>query len=200
MRLLQLVLDQLLENHYLQLAQPLVTKHLGAGLLGDGAGFFDVIEIVGGYLRVVLENGVIHRQTHEGLAEVEDLVSVGHVGGAEHRLRQLAEQLFGQVHVVAVVCVGLIELEHGELGVMTGRDTFIAEVAVDLEHLLEAANYQTLEVQFRRDAQEHRHVQGVVMGLKWLGRRATRNGLQHRCFDFQEAAVVEEPTDMRDHL
>ena len=35
-------------------------------------------------------------------------------------------------HEVVVVGVGLVELEHGELGVVAGADALVAEVAVDL--------------------------------------------------------------------
>lgn len=165
-RLLQLVLHQFLENHHLQLAQAFVAEDLGAGLLGDGPRLLDVVEVGGADLRVVLEDRIEHRQAHERLAEMEDLVAVGHVGGTEHRLGQLAEQFLGQVHVVFVVGVGLVELEHGEFGVVPGRDAFVTEVAVDLEDLLETADHQALEVQLRGDAQEHGHVQRVVMGLE----------------------------------
>ena len=199
-RLLQLALDQLFENHHLQLAQPLVAQHLGTGLLGNLARLLDIVEIGLGQLRVVLEDGVIHGQANEGLAKVEHLVAVRHVGGAQHRLRQLTEQLFGQVHVVAVVRVGLIELEHGEFRVVAGRDALVAEVAVDLEDLLKATHNQTLEVQLRRDTQEHRHIQRVVVGFKGFGRCATRDGLQHRGFNFEEAAVVEKAANVRNHL
>ncbi|MNF73573.1 hypothetical protein D3C84_555780 [compost metagenome] len=192
--------DQLLENHHLQLAQALEAEHLGAGLLGDGAGGVDVLQVGGGDLRVVLEDRVEYRQTGERLAEVEQLVAVGHVGAAEHGHGQLAEQLLGEVHVVFVVGVGVVELEHGELGVVPGRHAFVAEVAVDLEDLLEATDHQALEVQLRRDAQEHRHVQRVVVGLERLGRGTTGDGLQHRGFHFEETAVVEEVADVGDHL
>ncbi len=194
------MLDQLLENHHLQLAQAFVAEQLGTGLLGDGAGRFQIVEIGGRDLRIELEDRVEHRQPRERLAEVEHLVAVGHVGAAEHGLGQLAEQLLGQVHVVFVVGIGLVELEHGELGVVPGRDAFVTEVAVDLEHALEATDHQALQVQLRRDAQEHRHVQRVVMGLERFGRSAAGNGLQHRRFDFEEVTLGEELADMRDDL
>ena len=55
-----------------------------------------------------------------------------------------------------VVPVRRVELQHRELGVVARtRDAFVAEVAVDLEHALEAADDQALQVQLRRDAQEH---------------------------------------------
>src|SRR3712207_8450263 len=56
---------------------------------------------------------------------------------------------------IAVVPVRLVELEHRELRVVPGRDAFVAEVAVDLEDLLEAADDETLEVQLGRRSEEH---------------------------------------------
>ena len=131
---------------------------------------------------------------------MEDLVAIGHVGGAEHGHGQFAEQFLGEVHVVAVVGVGLVELEHGELGVVPGRDAFVTEVAVDLEDLLEATDHQALEVQLRRDAQEHGHVQGVVVSLEGLGRRTAGNGLQHGSFHLEETPLHEEAADVGDDL
>ncbi|MNF71742.1 hypothetical protein D3C84_536990 [compost metagenome] len=192
------MLHQFLENHHLQLAQALEAEHLGAGLPGDLAGLVDVLEVGLADLRVELEDRVEHREACERLAEMEHLVAVRHVGAAQHQLRQLAEQFFGQVHVVFVVGVGLVELEHGELGVVPGRNAFVTEVAVDLEDLLEAADHQALEVQLRRDAQEHGHVQRVVVGLEGLGRGATGDGLQHRRFHFEEVALGEELADVAD--
>ncbi|CRM89846.1 hypothetical protein [Pseudomonas sp. 22 E 5] len=194
------MLHQFFENHHLQFAQAFEAQHLGAGFPGDGAGLVDVGQVVSGQLRVVLEDRVEHRQTHERLAEVEHLVAVRHVGAAQHQLRQFAEQFFGEVHVVFVVGVGLVELQHGEFRVVTGRDTFVTEVAVDLEHLLEAANHQALEVQLRRDTQEHFQVQCVVVGFERLGRGTTRDGLQHRRFHFEEVTLHQEAADVRNHL
>jgi hypothetical protein len=66
------------------------------------------------------------------------------------------------------------------------RDAFVAVAAVDLEHALETADQQALEVQLGRDAQEHFLVQRVVVGLEGLGVGAARNGVQHGRLDFQE--------------
>jgi hypothetical protein len=66
---------------------------------------------------------------------------------------------------------GPVGLEHGELGVVAPRDAFVAEVAVQFEHLRVAADQQTLEVQFRCDAQVELHVERVVVRGKRPGRR-----------------------------
>src|SRR5690606_40413165 len=81
---------------------------------------------------------------------------------------------------------------NGEFGVVARGHTLVAEVAVDLEDLLEAADDQALEVQLRGDAQVHGQVQRVVVGLERLGRRAARDHLQHRGLDFQEVALGKE--------
>ncbi|RMS27317.1 hypothetical protein ALP71_05775, partial [Pseudomonas coronafaciens pv. garcae] len=199
-RLLQLVLDQLFENHHLQLAQTFKAEHLGAGLLGDGTRLVDVLQIGRSQIGVVLEDRIEHRQAHERLAEVEHLVAIGHIGAAQNQLRQFTEQLLGEVHVVFVVSVRLVKLEHGELGVVPGRNAFVAEVAVDLKDFFEPADHQTLEVQLWRDTQEHFQVECIVMGFERLGSSTAGNGLQHRRFDFEEVALHQEATDMSDYL
>jgi hypothetical protein len=83
-------------------------------------------------------------------------------------------QILHQDHEVAIVGVGLVELEHGELGVVTRREALVAKDASDLEHLLEAADDETLQVELGRDAQEEVGIEGVVVGHEGLGRGARR--------------------------
>ena len=84
--------------------------------------------------------------------------------GAVDLLGDEGDEFFGEVHQVVVVGVGLVELEHGELGVVLGADAFVAEVAVDLVDAVEAADDQPLEIELRRDAQEEVEVERVVVG------------------------------------
>ncbi len=76
-------------------------------------------------------------------------------------------------------------------GVVARGQPFVAEIAVDLVDLLEAAHHQPLQVQLRRDAQVHLHVQRVVMRDERPCRRAARNGLHHGCFHFHETPAIE---------
>ena len=73
------------------------------------------------------------------------------------------EHLLGEIHQVLVRRVGLIELEHRELGEVGGVDALVAEVATDLEHALEAADHQPLQVELGGDAKEQVEVERVVM-------------------------------------
>ena len=135
----------------------------------------------------------------EGLGEVEHAALIFEDLGAQRLARGVAEQAFGEVHQALVVLVGLVELHHREFGVVARADAFVAEVAVDLEHLFEAADDQTLEVQLRRDAQEKLHVERVMVRDEGLGRGATGDGVHHRRFDFEEAVVDHVVADRLHH-
>ena len=110
-------------------------------------------------------------------------------------MRDVDDEVLRELHQVVVVGVGLVELEHGELGVVLGADALVAEVAVDLVDTVEAADDQTLEVEFRRDAQGERDVERVVVGLEGARCGAAGDGVEHGGFDFEVAARVEEVAD-----
>ena len=67
-----------------------------------------------------------------------------------HDLRQ---HRLGQCDQVLVVHVGLVELQHRELGVVLGRDAFVTEVTIDLVHTFKTAHDEPFQVQLRRHAQ-----------------------------------------------
>src|SRR6185312_15688289 len=102
------------------------------------------------------------------------------------------DELFGEVHQVVVVSVGLVELEHGELGVVPGADAYVAEVAVDLVDAVEAADDEALQVKLRRDAEEEVDVEFVVVRGEGARGGPASDGLHHRRLDFEVAACVEE--------
>ena len=110
-------------------------------------------------------------------------------GGAVDFFRDEDDEFFGELHQVVVVGVGLVELEHGELGVVPGADAFVAEVAVDLVDAVEAADDQALEVELGRDAQEEVEVERVVVRGEGLRGCASGDLVHHRGFDFEVAAM-----------
>ena len=55
-------------------------------------------------------------------------------------------------------------------------------------------------MQFGSDAHGERHIESIVMRLKWAGCRTTGHVMQHGCFDFEVAAFVEEVANLRDNL
>jgi hypothetical protein len=110
----------------------------------------------------------------------------------------MRDQLFGKIHQVFVRGISLIKFHHGKFGIMLNGDSLVAKVPVDLENPLETAHYQPLQIKLWSDTQEEIHFQGIVMGHERAGGRSPRNGLHHRCFDFQKIMANHEIPDQGD--
>ena len=108
------------------------------------------------------------------------------------------DEALGELHHVVVVGERLVRLEHRELGVVAGVDALVAEHATDLEHALEPADDEALEVQLGRDAEVEVDVERVVVGDERPRRRAAELVVEHRGLDLDEAAVGELPPDRGD--
>ena len=120
--------------------------------------------------------------------------------GAEHLLRDLADHGLHQFHHALVIPVGLVGLEHRELGVVLAGEPLVAKVAADLEYLVHAAHQQALERKLQGDAEIEIAAQGVVEGLERLRRRAARDRLHHGRLDLDVAPFIEEVADLPDDL
>ena len=107
--------------------------------------------------------------------------------GPDRLPRHRRNHLLGQRHQLAVLAVGLVELEHREFRIVLRGDPLVTEIAIDLVDPLEAADDQPLQVQLGRDPQEQRHVERVVMRDERPRERATGNRLHHRRLDFEVA-------------
>ena len=132
------------------------------------------------------------------MAEIEALAAIFDIGRAGRIERGLLEQGFGEVHQAAVIGVGLIELEHGEFGVVMGGKALVAEISIDLVHALEPAHDQALQVELRRDAKVQIHIEGVVMGDEGARRGTAVERLHHGRFHFDEAARLKLAAERRD--
>ncbi len=82
--------------------------------------------------------------------------------------------------LVAVVGVGLIPLDHRELGVVLGGEALVAEVLAELVHALQTTHDQALEVQLGGDPQVQLAIQGVVVGRERTCHGAAVERLQAR--------------------
>ena len=126
------------------------------------------------------------------------VVAERHLIGADRLARDGREQLLGHRHQRLVVGVRLVELHHRELGVVLRRDPLVPEVAVDLEHPLDAADGQPLQIELGRDAQVEIHVERVVMRHERPRQRAAGDRLHHRRLDLEVAARGHELANRRD--
>ena len=74
-------------------------------------------------------------------------------------------------------------------GLWRVRDALVAEDPADLEHPLDAADDQPLEVQLERDAQVQVDVERVVVGDERPGVGAAGLDVEHRRLDLDEAVA-----------
>ena len=194
-----LVLAELVEEEVDDVALLVAVLIFDVALVGQLLGLFvggDLVEVDAG----LFLDGVDHGQAAEGLAEVDLGAVVGDGGGAADLLGQEAVHVLGQVHHAVVVGVGLVELHEGELGIVAGVKTLVAEDAADLIDPLESADDEALEVELQGNAELEVLVQGVEVGLEGAGRSAAGVGDQHGGLDLHEVAVREEAADACDDL
>ncbi len=149
--------------------------------------------------RRVLCHGLLDGDARERQVQIVAPALVADLARARDHVSQTLHRALHHDHEVVVVGIRDVQLEHRELRVVPGRHAFIAEVAVDLVDAFEAADHQPLEIQLRRDAQEHVHVERVVMRLEGPRGGAARDGLQHRRLDFEEIHRVEKIAQVAQH-
>jgi hypothetical protein len=145
-----------------------------------------------------------HQFGHGGPApwrgEVELPPAVGKDRGAEEVPRRTGHQLFEDDHGVGVVGIGLIELERRELGVVPGRDSLVAKTAADLEHLVEAADDQSLQVELGGDPQIEIGVEGVVMRDERARRGTAGDRMEDRRLHLDKALRPQSLPHALDHI
>ena len=82
----------------------------------------------------------------------------------QHPLGDLGDEQLEVVRGLLVVGVGLVPLEHRELGVVLVGDALVAEVLAELVDAVDAADDEALEVELGRDPQVEVAVERVVVG------------------------------------
>ena len=92
--------------------------------------------------------------------------------------------------MAVIVAVGLVGLQHRELGVVPRADPLVAVDPADLEDPLHAADQQPLEVQLGGDPQEQVEVERVVVGDERPGRRAPGDRLHRGRLDLDEPPLA----------
>ena len=88
----------------------------------------------------VLLERVAHGEATPGGREIDCRIAPGHLERAEHRLGHGGHEFFDHGGDAVVVGVGLVGLEHGELGVVLGGGALVAEDAAEFVDLVEAAD------------------------------------------------------------
>lgn len=124
----------------------------------------------------------------------------GGLVAASDVLHETGNEVFGGVHEVESISVGLVELAGGELGVVGKVNAFVTELATHFVYTLKTTDNQHLKVQLRSNTHEEVHVEVVVVSNEGLGSRATSNGVHHGSFHLNEVAGVEVVADVANNL
>ena len=135
----------------------------------------------------------------DGAQNIAFFVFVVDVQAAAEFFGEGAGQFFDEVGHFFKVRERPVGFEHGELGIVTTGDAFVAEVAVEFENFRKTTNKQALEEELGRNAQGEWHGERIVIGLKRASGSATGDVLEHRCLDFEEATILEKAANFRDH-
>ena len=163
-------------------------------LLGQRNGFLVGLD------GVKVHAGILLDRFHHGHAlpvgEIDFLALVGDLQGAADLLGNGLHHLFDEVHHAVVVGVGLVQFDGGELGVVLGVHALIAEDTAHFVDAVHAAHDQTLEVKLRLNAQDHIHIQRIVVGQEGTGGSADLKRRQDGRFHFQEALAVQEAAQL----
>ena len=114
-------------------------------------------------------------------------------------LRDRLDELLDPGHRVVVVRVGLVPLDHRELGRVLVGHALVAEVLGELVDALEPADDEPLEVELGRDAEVEVLVELVRVGHERVGERAAVARLEDRRLDLDEPAIVEVAPDRGHH-
>src|SRR5699024_7546776 len=162
-RLDEFVLNKFVEEQVQDVALQMTLLILDVVFFCNCSCFFQSVNLVEVNDGVFLDS-VYHGDTLKWFAQIDLFAAIDNIAGAQKLPGDVAQQLLGQVHDVLVVCISLVEFEHGELWVVFGVHTLVAENTTDLIYLVKAADDQTFQMQLQRDAQVHVDVQGVVMG------------------------------------
>ena len=99
-----------------------------------------------------LRDEIDHAMARPRIGEVHLGVVDGDHRGPQTVHRGGPDELLGDVHHFLVVTERLIELHHRELGIVTRRQSLVAEDATDLVDALHTAHDEALEMQLESDA------------------------------------------------
>ncbi len=132
-------------------------------------------------------------ESHPGEGGLEAYRVSAERGGpsAAGGLRRLLHHLLEAGHHRAVVAVGFVKLELGELRGVGAVDALVPEVLAELVDPVHAARQEPLEVQLRRYPEVESLAEMSVLGLERLRRGSAVERLEDRSLDLDEAVPVQ---------
>ena len=123
-----------------------------------------------------------------------------HLERSNTLLDDRTEQLLGEVHVVDVVPVGCVILEHREVLQVRGIHTLVAEHPCKLINTVESRHHAALQISLWCDPQVYRHVESCVVSLEGSRQCSRWLGLQHRRLDLIKISLFQTMTKCPDEI
>ena len=197
-------LDELLLGHRLEdLGDELALAPCGFGVAA--VALEDIHQLVARALEADILAGSFAGQLDHGgaaprSAEIHLMALILHLQRAARGKRRRLDDALRELHHAFEVAERLVELHGGELGVMIRIHALVAELAPDLEDLLEAAHQQALEMQLGGDAQVEVLVQRVVVRDEGTRVRAAEDGVQDGRLHLVVAVILHVAADGGNHL
>ncbi|CAB4827063.1 unannotated protein [freshwater metagenome] len=108
--------------------------------------------------------------------------------------------MLNEFHHVDVIGIGLIHLEHRELGIVLRTHPLIAKDSAQLKDAIHAANDESLQEEFRRNPHHQVLAESIVPSHKWTRSRSPSIGRKHRSFDFKKSSSLKGNTNARNRL
>ena len=93
--------------------------------------------------------GIHHGDAFKGSGEIHLRTPVDYSRRSQDLLCDIAQHALCQIHHSVVIGVCLVQLHHGELGIVPCVYPLVAEHSSDLKHPVKAAHYESLEVQLK---------------------------------------------------
>ena len=119
------------------------------------------------------------------------LISPLGLGSTRHVFRCLLDQILRKIHHAAIVRIGLVKLEHGELRIPAPAQPFVAKIPIDFVNPVKTSYGQPLQVELRRDPQIEVHVERVVVRNKRPRHGPAGDRLHHRSLYFNESLSIQ---------
>ena len=185
-RLDQVGLDEVAERVVDELAPRVVRARVDAALVQEPAQLGLVARPEPALFELLDELDALPRR-----GEVDLVPAERDLRRPDRLARDGLDELLDPPHRVLVVRVGLVPLDHRELGRVLVRHALVTEVPAQLVDALEPADDQPLEVELGRDPQVEVLVELVRARDERVGERAAVARLEDRRLDLDEAVAVE---------
>src|SRR5262249_15043947 len=140
-------------------------------------------------------DGISHAHALEGALKTYLDALIHDLARSRRFFHDREEHFFSQIHELVIVAVSPVKLQHGELGIVTRADAFVAEDASDFVRGSEPAYEESLKGQRGAEAHEEIDTQRVMMRHERTRMAPPRLDLQNRRFDLEAASCVEKISD-----